>query len=498
MIRLVSRSGLVALLCLTAILPAPAFASIGPFLPPAPVEGESRAYRELYEAMSISNDPQRQLRALDLARERTAGPTLLRSYIDCMRVSLLATGGDSEAALVAADRCLASFPDTPFPRLLRAMVRVHDYDKPDLLLSGSDELISVFSDYPDLYQVIPFHELDSALRGLTAAGEKERKTALVKAYFSPLYVPPPSAKSDDSLLSGIGELLDGGDVALASRLAGFLQKEDYIVGLLSFRPAKPIWPVLEVRNAQGYEAARMSWTALEKTIKEFGREKVGLLAALDRWDEIEAGGQAAIDAWDGQDETAKVFEIVTAASRSLWDEGLHDRSIALSNALIDKADEDASGPMANIAFNNGYRMIQKDQLEEGRALIRRFIAKVEGEPDDIEWQSGNAFLDALRACVLEGDGADRALARLNDMPGDLYGQKSVAYDCRKDEKALSSLIADRLRNDTMATRLGLAIGFGPAFVDRPNRISPTTRAALEIEPLKSTMSELFRPYPGQQ
>ncbi len=448
--------------------------------------------------MSISNDPQRQLRALDLARERTAGPTLLRSYIDCMRITPLAAGGDNDGALVAADQCLASFPDAWVPRLLRAMARIHSYDEPDLLLSGSDDLISVFSDYPDLYQVVPFHELDSALRGLAAAGEKERKTALVKAYFSPLYVPPPSPKSDESLLSGIGELLDGGDVARASRLAGFLQKEDYVVGLLSFIPAKPIWPVLEVRNAQGYEAARMSWTTLEKTNNEFGREKIGLLAALDRWDEIEAGGQAAIDEWDGKDQTAKVFEIVTAATRSLWDEGLHGRSIALSNALIEKADDDVSGPVANIAFNNGYRMIQSDQLEEGSALIRRYIAKVEGEPDDIERQSGNAFLDALRACVLDGDGADRALARLNNMPGDLYGQKSVAYDCRKDEKALSSLIADRLRNGPMATRLGLAISFGPAFVDRPNRISPTTRAALQIEPLKSTISELFRPYPDQQ
>jgi hypothetical protein len=495
--RTARRSALTALLFLTAALPAPALAAISPFLPPAPVEGESRAYRELYEALSISSDPQRQLRSLDLARERTAGPTRLRSYIDCMRVSPLVTVGERDAALVAADQCVASFPETPFPRLLRGMVRVHNYDKPDLLLSGSDELIAVFSDNPDLYQAIPFQELDPALRGLTAAGEKDRKTALVNAYFSPLYVPPPSAKSDESLLSGIGELLDGGNVALASRLAGFLQKKDYIVGMLSFRPAEPIWPVLEVRNAQGYEAARMSWTALEKATPDMGREKIALLAALDRWDEIEAGGQAAIAEWDGRDDTAMVFEIVTAASRSLWDEGLHDRSIAMSNALINKAHEDVSGPVANIAFNNGYRMIQNDQLEEGRALIRRFISRVEGEPDDIEWESGNAYLDALRACVLEGDGADRALARLNNTPGDLYGQKYVAYECRKDEQALSSLIADRLRNGTMATRLALAIGFGPAFVDRPNRISPTTRAALQLEPLKSTMSELFRPYPEQ-
>lgn len=483
---------------LAATMPGPALATISPFLPPAPVEGESRAYREVFEAMSIAGDPERQLRALDLAREQTAGPTRLRSYVDCMRVSPLATLGESAAALVAADQCVASFPETPFPRLLRGMVRVHNYDKPELLLSGSDELTAVFSDNPDLYQAIPFHELDAALRGLTAAGEKDRKTALVNAYFSPLYVPPPSAKSDESLLSGIGELLDGGNVALASRLAGFLQKKDYILGMLSFRPAESIWPVLEVRNAQGYEAARMSWTALEKASPDMGREKIALLAALDRWDEIEAGGQAAIARWDGEDDTDKVFEIVTAASRSLWDEGLHDRSIALSNALIAKARQDVIGPVANIAFNNGYRMIQNDQLEEGRALILRFITKVEGEPDEIEWQSGNAYLDALRACVLEGDGADRALARLNNTPGDLYGQKSVAYECRKDEKALSSLIAERLRSGPMATRLGLAIGFGPAFVDRPNRISPTTRAALEIEPLKSTMSELFRPYPRQQ
>lgn|GEM_PF-4788943 len=494
----VRRPALAALLSLTATLPAPALATINPLLPPAPVEGESRAYREVYEAMSIYSDSQRQLRVLDSAREQTAGPTRLRSYIDCMRVWPLAINGNMDLALSVADICVSSFSDTPFPRLQRAMVRLENFDRPDLLLSASDELISVFSDYPDLYQVFPFHELDSALRRLTAAGEKERKAALVKAYFNPLYVARPSADSDEGLLSGIGELLDGGNVALASRLAGFLQKQDYIVGLLSFRPAEPIWPVLEVRNAQGYEAARMIWTALEKASPDMGREKIALLAALDRWDEIEAGGQAAIAEWDGEDDTDKVVEIVTAASRSLWDEGLHDRSIALSDALIAKAKDGVGGALVNIAFNSGYRMIQNGQLEEGRALIRRFIAEAEEEPDDIEWRSGNAFLDALRACVLEADGADRALARLNNTPGDLYSQKSVAYGCRKDEAALSGLIADRLRNGTMATRLELAIGFGPDFVDRPNRISPTTRAALQIEPLKSTMSELFRQYPEAQ
>jgi hypothetical protein len=494
----VRQSAFAGLFFLTAFLSAPALATISPFLPPAPVEGESRAYRELYEAMSIANDPQRQLRALDLARERTSGPTRLRSYIDCMRVGPLVTDSAMDLALVASDQCVSSFPETPYPRLLRAMVRVHNYEKPDLLVSGTDELISVFSEYPDLHQNIPFSELSSALRGLTAAGESKRKTALVKAYFSPIYIPPPSPTSDDVLLSGIGELLDSGDIALAARLAGFLQKENYILGLLSFKPAKPIWPVLEVRNTQGYEAAMMSWKILEKTIPEFGPEKIALLASLDRWDQMESEGQAGVIGWDGKDGNAAIVNNVNLATGRLWDAGLHERSIALSKVLISKADDTAVGQVANVSFNAGYRMILMGQVEEGQALIQRFIAQVEKEPEAIEWQSGNAFLDALRVCALTGDGADRALARLNNTPGDLYSQRAVAYECQKDETRLANLIADQLRNGTMGNRLSLAIGFAPTLENSSHSVSPTTRAAIQIEPLKSTISELFRPYPDQQ
>jgi hypothetical protein len=138
------------------------------------------------------------------------------------------------------------------------------------------------------------------------------------------------------------------------------------------------------------------------------------------------------------------------------------------------------------------------QVEEGQALIQRFIAQVEKEPEAIEWQSGNAFLDALRVCALTGDGADRALARLNNTPGDLYSQRAVAYECQKDETRLANLIADQLRNGTMGNRLSLAIGFAPTLENSSHSVSPTTRSAIQIEPLKSTISELFRPYPDQQ
>lgn len=435
---------------------------------------------------------------LDYARERTAGPTLLRAYIDCRRAGPLASNREMKSALAASDQCVSSFPDTPFPRLLRGMIKVHDFDSNESLISGADELISVFSDYPDIFQTLPFNELASVLRGLSAAGESGRKAALLKAYFSPLYIPSPSPTSDVALLSGIGELLDSGDVALASRLAGFLQSGKGVLGLLSFKPVKSIWPVLETRHAQGYDAAQTSWKMLEKNLPDFGFERIALLAALDRWDQIESESQSAINQWDGKDGNAQVVNFIGAASGSLWDADLHERSIALSTLLINKADETASGQLPNLGFNAGFRMIQIGQDKEGRALIKSFIAEVEDDPEAIEWQSGNAFLDALRVCVSTGDEAARALTRINQATGDLYSQKAIAYECNRDEKQLANLIAENLRSGAMVDRLNLAISFAPIFAPHSKRISPTFRSAIQNEPLKSAIDELFRHYPGDQ
>ncbi len=489
---IVRSFGAFCFLTITTFFAGSVNATVQPFLPPAPVEGESRAYFELIESLSISNNPERLLRALNLARERTVGPTLLRAYIDCMRVGPLSATGDTDEAMAASKKCISSFPDKALPRLMHGTISVYNYDKPELLISGTDELISVFSDYPDLYKMVPFQELASPLRGLAAAGEKERKAALVKAYFSPIYVPSPHPASNNALLAGIAELLDSGEVALASRLAVFLQREKDVLGLLAFNPAKPIWPVLEARHDQGYDATRKGWITLEKRTPAFNSDRIALLSELGSFDQMESGSKTAIDEWDGKDDDAPVIGIIMTASGRLWEAGLKERSIALSEALINKADKSASGQIANVAFNAGYRMIQIGREDEGRALLSRFITEIEGDPSQVEWQSGNAYLNALRVCTLTGESAVSALDALEQASGDLYTQKIVAYECQKDKDALAFLMGDRLKNGPMIDRFRLAINLAPTAKNPMNAVSSNVRAAMEIEPLKSTLEELLR------
>jgi len=483
----------------TAFLAASsAGATINPFMPPSPLEGEARAYNELIQTLTKTGDQSRILRSLNIARDLTAGPTKLRAYIDCMRVGPLGATGDMPSALVAADECVANFPDHPFPKFARSMVRMHSFDNADLLTAGADEMVAIFSEYPDLYQVVKFEEFAPALRGLTASGDLKRRSAIVKAYFNPLYVPPPTFRSSDSLISGIGVLLESGEVASASRLAGFLQDDTDVIGLLSFIPAKSIWPALEVRHAMGYEATHQTWALLEKNITEFSAEKVQLLTAMNEWERLESESQMALSTWDGKDGDADIISIINSAATSFWQAGLHEQSLKLSLAVIEKAGDDTNGLVANTAFNAGYRMITTDRADEGRNLIGKYIQKMEQDSSRIEWQSGTAFLDAMRVCALTGAKANQALSSLESSKGDLFSQKKVAYTCRGDSQTLSGLLSDRLSNGSMTDRMRLTNEISFTLRDKSSRSSNTEKAALALEPLKSSVAKYIRVFPTEK
>lgn len=472
-----------------------AHAQVKPFLPPQPIEGETRAYSQLLETVSIKDDQARILRSLNLARDMTAGPTKLRAYIDCMRIGPLVSANKGKLALIAADECFTSYPSHPFPLFLRAMARMHSYGDSKLLNAGVDDLITVLTENPSMHQLLSFDDLASQMRGLTAAGDEERKAALVKAYFNPLYVPAPNPKSRSSLISGIGVLLDSGETALASRLAGFLQDEGDVIGLLSFKPAEPIWPALEVRHSQGYEASRQAWELMGAKIDEYGLQRVEFLSALRSWDELEEESMTAISSWDGEDGDAELVVAVNKATGHLWNDGLRDESLALSRTLLSKANPNTYGQVSNAAFNAGFRMIESGLADEGKSLIIKHIKDTENNPDKIEWRSGSAFLDALRVCAYEGSPAKQALRKLEQAKSKLFSQKIIAYSCLRNANAISQLRADRLDNGAMSDRLDLAIKLAHSLKN-PDRESSSTQAkARNIEPFKSAISRNMRIYP---
>ncbi|GAB5487832.1 MAG: hypothetical protein Pars2KO_14020 [Parasphingorhabdus sp.] len=472
-------------------------AQVKPFVPPQPIEGEIRAYSQLLQTLSVLDDPNRLLRSLNLARDMTAGPTLLRAYIDCMRIGPLINARDQTASLIAADDCVSTFPDHPMPMFLRGLARIKSFDDPDLLVAGTDDLIQVFTENPSMYRMMSFDDLASPIRGLTAAGKEQKRAELVKAYFNPLYVPPPDPSTSGYLVSGIGVLLEDGETGLASRLAGFLQSEKDVVGLLSFKPASPIWPALEARHSQGYEASKKAWSIMNQKSDTFDLQKVSLLSALSLWDELQEKTRDAIKRWDGIEDNADEIVLVNKSSINLWAAGLEEESFELTRMMLAKARPDTAGQVTNLAFNAGHQMILSGRVEEGRQIMKPFIEKTEKNPDSIEWQSGSAFLNAVRVCAYEGKAAQKALRILEQSSGDLFAQKNVAYGCLHDADKISKLKADRLSSGPMVNRITIAIELVQQMDRSASDPNIARVQALKLDPLKSAVDQFIRPLPKQ-